>query len=327
MLYLLHGPETFLRDEAIAKLEARVGDPAMADLNVIRLQGRSLSVPELIHVCDAIPFLSERRLVIVDGLAGRMSGRSAPKGLLEALTAYLPNLPDSTDLVFIEEELLRSSHKLLKLVEQCGGRTKAFAQLKGRALENWVGRWTKAHGCRIEPRAVHELTTYVGNNLRLLAIELQKLGTYVGAEGVIRVQDVQKLVSYVREESIFDLVDALGQRNGAKAIKLFHQLLDEGKEALFVFAMIVRQFRMIMQAKSLSAQHAPLPQVMKAMGIRHRFIVDKMMQQASNFELARLQAIYHDLQRIDVQIKTGQIEAELALDVFMVQVCSVKQPA
>ena len=134
-------------------------------------------------------------------------------------------------------------------------------------------------------------------------------------------QDVRRLVSHVREESIFDLVDSVGRQDSARAMLLLHQLLDEGKEPLYLLAMVIRQFRLLLQTRSLQDTRTPRPQIMKALRIGHGFVADKLAAQANNFCLERLDAIYHDLQRIDVGIKTGQVDADLALDLFVADAC------
>jgi DNA polymerase-3 subunit delta len=320
MLYVLHGPESFLRDQVLAKLKARVGSPDMADLNIITLAGKGLTLSELIHVCDAIPFLSDRRMVVVKGLASSLSGKQG-QGLLEQLEEYLPTLPETTDLVLVEEDLLNQRSRLLKLAAKCQAKVKAFPQLKGHELNRWIEQRAQEMGLGIEPAAVRELGTYVGNNLRLLALELEKLAAYAGETNLVTLASVRELVSYVREENIFDLVDSLGQRDGVKAIGLLQHLLDEGKEPLYLFAMMTRQFRLIIQTKVLMQKRAPRSEIMKALGIRHRFIVDKMLRQARNFSLPQLKSLYRELQRIDVRIKTGRVDANLALEVFVANVC------
>jgi len=330
MYYLLHGPDTFSSAEEIAALKRQVGAPDVVDLNTNMLDGRTLTLAELSHACDALPFLSDRRLVIVEGLVARLSpgekGRAvsaSDKELLNQLVAYIPKLPATTDLVLVESDLVASKHPLYELAAQKGaGRVKAFPVLKDAALEQWIAERARAKGVKIDAQAVHELALYTGNDLRLLDNELSKLATYAGAEQRVRVEDVHRLVSYVREESIFEMVDALGQRNGRVAMRLFHGLLGEGKEPLYVFSMIARQFRQLLQAKSLAEQQAELPQIMKELSLRHEFIATKLLAQARNFALGRLQGIYRELQRIDVAIKTGRVEPELALDVFITEICS-----
>ena len=329
MYYLFHGPDTFSCAEEIANLKRQVGAPDVVDLNTSTLDGRSLSLAELSHACDALPFLSDRRLVIVEGLVARLSpgekGRAvsaSDKELLANLVAYIPKLPETTDLVLVEDKPVSPKHPLFLLAAQKGlGRLKAFPLLRDPDLERWIADRARAKVVKIDAQAVRELALYAGNDLRLMDNELTKLASYVGEGQAVRIEDVHRLVSYVREESIFEMVDALGQRNGSTAMRLFHQLLSEGKEPLYVFSMVTRQFRLLMQARSLADQQAALPQVMKELSLRHEFVASKMVAQARNFTLGRLQGIYRDLQRIDVAVKTGQVEPELALDVFIAEVC------
>ena len=337
MIYLLHGPDTFSRAEEIARIKSSFGDPSLVDLNTTILDGRQITLADLIQACDALPFLSEKRLVIVEGLASRVSSgsaseeekeRSSPakgKALLKEVAGYLPRLPDTTCLILVEDEVVKENHPLYKEAI-AGGReyVKPFPMLQGAELERWISRRAKIKGAQIEPLAVRELTIYVGNDLRLLAIELEKLATYVAGKGPIRLEDVHRLVSYVREETIFRLVDALGERNGPAAIQMLHQLLEGSSEpnyALYILSMIARQFRLLSQAKEMSEGRSPSDEMMKALHLSHRFILDKMLVQARNFSLERLKEIYRKLQRIDVAIKTGGMETVLALDMFVAEVC------
>lgn len=333
MYYFFHGPNSFMRAKAIAELRARIGAPDVVDLNAITLDGKKITLSELTHMCDAIPFLSERRLIVVKGLATRLTaGRrtgtrslsGSDKDLLDDLAAYLQRLPESTDLVLAEDELVSKSHPLHKAA-QAQGRIRPFPMLKDNGLIRWIKEAAREKGVTMEPAAIRELTAYAGNNQSLLDLEMEKLSTFAGPGHTVTAQHVRRLVSYVREESIFHLVDSLGRKDGARAMGLFHQLLEEGKEPLYVFAMITRQFRLLLQAKSLVEKHTPQPQIMKALGIRHGFVIDKLSAQSRNFSLDRLGAIYHDLQRIDVDIKTGRIEAILALDLFIADACRTER--
>ena len=333
MYYLFHGPEGFLRSRALGEIKAQVGTPDLRDLNTSTLDGRQMTYAKMVHTCDAIPFLSDRRLVIVEGLVARLAtrgrGRSSgdkEQALLDDLVAYIPRLPPTTDLVLVEEEVVRGNHPLIKVAQEAKGVVRAFSMLSGRELERWLSETARAKGLKIDARALSELALHVGNNLRLLDLELNKLATYAGPGKVVTVQEVQRLVSYVREESIFELVDSIGQQNSARAVQLFHQLLEEGKDPLYVFAMVTRQFRLLLQAQSLLGQRTTKAQFMEALEIRHAFIADKLVSQARNFSLERLKGIYRDLQRLDVAIKTGQVEAGLGLDVFIAHVCRREAP-
>jgi len=339
MLYLLHGPDSFSRSEEIARIKGSIGDPSLVDLNTTILDGRQTTLADLIQACDALPFLAEKRLVIVEGLAARLSSGPPSEGeqerspaakgkdLLNDVVGYLTKLPDTTCLILVEDEIIKESHSLYREAMTRGKESvKSFPLLQGAGLERWISQRAKKRGAQIDSQAVKELMIYVGNDLRLLDIELEKLAIYVAGKQPIHAEDVHRLVSYVREESIFRLVDALGERNGPTAIQVLHQLLEDSSEpsyALYVLSMIARQFRLLMQAKEMAEQHLPAAEIMKALHLSHRFILDKLLSQARNFSLDRLKEIYQKLQRIDVDIKTGNMETALALDLFVAEVCSV----
>jgi DNA polymerase-3 subunit delta len=104
MLYFFYGPDDFTRTEKIAELRAAVGDPTLADLNVTQLDGRELKLGEIRNYTDAMPFMADRRLVVVNGYLSQQKGQEE----LKQLVAYFQNLPPTTDLVFVENETLLS---------------------------------------------------------------------------------------------------------------------------------------------------------------------------------------------------------------------------
>nr|NIV37487.1 DNA polymerase III subunit delta [Anaerolineae bacterium] len=82
MFYILHGPEEFERSREVARLRAQLaaGDQAMAQLNTTVLDGKNLTLGELRHACDTVPFMYDRRLVVVHGLLGWLAPTKRGKG-------------------------------------------------------------------------------------------------------------------------------------------------------------------------------------------------------------------------------------------------------
>jgi len=94
------------------------------------------------------------------------------------------------------------------------------------------------------------------------------------------------------------------------------RLLDTGEHPLGLLAMIARQFRLLIQVKELKAEGATPPDVAKRLGI-HPFPARKLTNQATHFTAAQLEAVYRHLLDTDVAIKSGEIEAEVALDLLV----------
>ncbi|HOG48447.1 MAG TPA: hypothetical protein PLB78_17605, partial [Anaerolineae bacterium] len=177
MWYVFHGEDELSRSEAILQLKHKM-DPVVGELNTTTLDGRGLALGELRAACDAVPFMSRVRLVIVSDLASsRIPGKPARRKRAEPaanddlwrdLGAYLPQLPESTRLVLSEAQTLPETHRLLGLGREHGGHVRAFAVPVGAGLEQWVRRRAEAKGVAIAPSALTLLATYIGSNLRLL---------------------------------------------------------------------------------------------------------------------------------------------------------------
>jgi DNA polymerase-3 subunit delta len=312
--YVFHGTDEFTRTETLADFRSRLGPADAVDLNTTFLDGRRASLAELHHACDAIPFLAEKRLVIVDGLLARVAEQER---LLAELAEYLCQLPETTRLVFVEENPLPDNHPILRLAQQdARGYVKRFDPPDTKALPRWVAERVRKHGGEIEPRAAAQLAAAVGADLRLLDQEIVKLVTYVNAEWPITTADVDEVVPYAQAAVIFDLVDALGRRDGRTAAQTLHRLLDAGEHPLGLLAMIVRQFRLLIQVKELKAEGANSRTIAKELGI-HPFPARKLHNQATHFTAAQLEAVYRHLLEADVGIKSGEIEAEVALDLLV----------
>jgi DNA polymerase-3 subunit delta len=191
-----------------------------------------------------------------------------------------------------------------------------------RDLGPWIQGHMKAKGGTITPSAARQLASLVGPDRRQLDQELEKLLAYANFQRPVTDDDVNNLVSAKQQVDVFDLVDAIGLRRGQVAMRHLHELLDAGAPPLYLLHMIVRQFRILLSVKELLSQGAKLSQIQRELGIKHKFIVEKASRQAHHFPMARLQSIYAHLAEVEDDIKTGQIEDGLALDVLVAELCA-----
>lgn len=331
MFYIFHGEDEFGQAEELLSLRHRLaaGDPAMADLNTNLLDGNRLTLDELVHVCNSIPFLSDRRLVIVYNLLSRLSqsakereGEEAgqKRRLLEGLTAYLSTLPPTTRLVFVENKTLPSSHPILQLARSKEKERQAlvrlFAKPKDSELPRWIEERVRSQKGSISREAASLLAVLIGDNLRQLEQEIEKLLLYADGRQICQ-EDVQTLVSRARETRVFDLVDCVGQRQTNKALLLLHRLLEEGEDPLSLLAMLARQIRILIQAKELQAKGLTPPEITERLGL-HPYVVEKGLHQARNFTMAQLEAAHQYLVDTDWALKTGATEERLALELLVI---------
>ena len=312
MFYIFHGDDTHSQKETLDELLTRLGDRAMLELNTTRFSG-TVNLGRLRQACDSIPFLAKRRIVIVEnGLAQNDS-----RAFVDQLIDYLPHLPEFTRLIFLESQPLRSNHRLLTFAEkQESGFVRAFVRPEGRALERWVQQKVEKQGGEIEPRAVQLLVSSSGNDLALLTLEIEKLVLYTMGRGPITPEDVAALCPHVAEASIFDLVDALGTRDGKTAATLLQTKLNEGADPFYLFAMIVRQFRLLIQVKELAGNGQRPPAIAGNLKM-HSFVAGKIYQQSQHFTLPQLEQVYDHLLQTDVGVKTGKADMVTSLNLLV----------
>lgn len=330
--YIFHGEDEFAIAEHVQSFKERLGDPTTASLNTTRFDGRTLTLADLRSAADALPFLSDRRLVIVEGLLSRLSGQgdeaeegeedeppASLKDFRDALIDYLLHLPPTTRLVFVEHRELPGRNKFLILAAKSegAGLARKFEPPTGGQLPGWIQKQAKAASGEFTREGAQALAAAVGDETRLLNNEIEKLLTYVDRARPVDVPDVETLTPYAGEVNIFHMVDAMGERQGRAAVQLLHRLLDQpGQYPLQVFGMIVRQFRLLLQARELVAEGATAGEIAGALRVQP-FVAGKVADQCRQFSIEELDAIFRKLLDIDLAIKSSQMEPGLALETFV----------
>ncbi|NLX11275.1 MAG: DNA polymerase III subunit delta [Chloroflexi bacterium] len=316
--YVFHGPDEFSCRAQLQSIRAQMGDPGMAELNTSILDGKAAAAAEVLAAASAMPFLSDKRLVIVEGMLSWLARKGAGKigkEQLEVLVEGLPHLPEFARVVFVEMDTLSDHNPVLKLAKtDPGGYHKAFNP--PRDATRWIRTQAEqVYGVEIETAAAVTLAAVIGEDLRAADSELAKLSAYVNGERPITGADVALLTTYIAETDVFQMVDALGQRDGAAATRLLHRLLEQD-DPLPLFGMMIRQFRLLLLAREyLNGGGAP-GQIAQAIGV-HPFVGEKLVRQVGAFTLDQLEHIYRFLLETDLSIKTGRVDAGLALDLLI----------
>ena len=313
---ILHGNDEFAIAAHIARLCAGLGDPATADMNIARFDGRSgLDFEALNRAVNAAPFLAPRRVMVLEHPLAAFPSAPARKKLLDLLDKAQP----STTIALVEYEELKRDHWLLKWASLTGGRAGVHVYNLPKRMEmpRWIEAEAKKQAGKIDPDAAARLAEMVGQDTRIAAQELTKLLTYVNFERPIRLMDVEKVSIVSAQGSVFELVDALGLKDGKKAQHILHQLLED-EEAFELWGMVIRQFRLLLQAREMLDERATIFDVQNALGLRD-FVAQKVCSQAGRFSMPALDSMYHKLLEIDEGAKTSQVPLDLALDTLIVE--------
>ncbi|HEX9019497.1 MAG TPA: DNA polymerase III subunit delta [Anaerolineaceae bacterium] len=321
---IIHGDDPYAIRRHIAELIANTfsQDKTLADYNVTRLDGRQASDDDLRSAANAIPFFTERRLVILTSPFSRLTSDAARKRFI----ALLDGLPSSTTLVLVIEDTLErrgwksfpATHFVQRWSKEAGKRAHiTVCQLPPpNAMPEHIRKEARALKGQFSPEAAAALAAHIGNDTQLAALEIEKLLLSVDFKRPVEVQDVEELTAQGGQGDVFAMVDALAIGNSRQAIGMLHRLM-EVQEPLSLFGMIVRQFRLLVQARELmdegkgSQLAAEMHQV--------PFVADKLAGQARHFNMAQLEDIYHRLLLVDEAMKTSQMPQDLALDTFVAE--------
>lgn len=316
-LYFLYGNDEFAITRKLKDFDADFTDPTSADMNTARLDGRSLHDNELNTAVNAMPFLAKRRLVLLANPSSKYNNVAARKKFFE----FIEKAPETTRLVLYEavEPKEADKHWLVKWAEknEKSMQVKAFMLPKLRDMTGWIVNETKNQGGQIEPRAAEMLKDMVGVDTRQAGMEISKLLAYVNWQRQVKVTDVEAVCIVTSQQSVFDFVDALSSGNGKQAQHLLHRLL-ESEEPFTLWGMVVRQFRLLVQAREILDGRGNKDDVARALGV-HPFVAEKTTGQAGRFTMESLESIYRKLLRIDEGVKTSQLTLELAMDTLVVE--------
>ncbi len=314
MFYILHGENELQRAETLTSILKKIDiPPDLRDLNTEVLEP-PVSIGELRRACSTIPFLGGARIVIARDAMGKDKG-----ALSKEFAAYLPDMPPSTHLIFTEQRPLSKRNAVLKLAQKQKNPVLLCELPKANRLPQWIQQRTQKYGGRIEARAAAMLAQNIGGNLRILDQEIQKLLLYCADSKMITAQDVEIMVPYVQSaDVIFNLVDAVGQRNPRNAAIYLHRLLEVGEHPLGIFGMIVRQFRLLIQVRWLVDRQYSAQEIVARLKL-HPYVARKVQAQAIHFTPDQLKHAYRLLAESDLAIKQGQLSAEAALDLLIAQ--------
>ena len=321
--------DSFLVRQRVATLEAEQGADALLDANRHRMQGGQLTPTELLGVCQAIPFMDPLRKVVVEGLLGTAESRSGggsggrgrgsrggdnAAGGWQALAEAIPQMPDTTLLMLIDGAISSNNPLLRQLRPVCN--VEEHTAPRGEQLARWIKEAAEAKGATVSPVAIRSLADLVGGDLWTLNQELEKLSLYAAGREIGE-GDVRLMVSQVREASIFEAVDAMIDGRPQIALKLLAQLRDDGREPLYIIAMVERQLRLLALARDSLDRRLPADEMKRALGTSSDFVVRKTTDQARRHSRQDIAWRYDRLLEADLAIKQGRLDPDLALELLV----------
>ncbi len=331
MLYILLGEDDFSRRQSLEEIKAGAGDPSLLAANTTTFDGQQVTLDELRTACETVPFLTEKRLVIVNGLLRRFEPKSSPgrqkkttraannqQNEYKPFSTYIAKTPDSTTLVLIDGRISANSPLLKELSSQA--EVRSFPPLREAKLRQWIQQQVREEGGSISPTAVNLLAKLVGSNLWIMTGEINKLVLFTSGHRIGE-EEVRMIVSHAEETSVFTMVDAILELKAGVAEELLQRLLEKGAAPAYILVMLLRQVEMIVRVKELRNQKRSSTEIQNRLGLTSEFVLRKTTELADRYPWRRLKEMYHKLLEADLSIKTGKYDGELALNILIADLC------
>lgn len=303
-VYALVGSSSILVDEAVGALRSKVLTQA-ADFNRDELRAEDTDAGEILAAIQTLPMMAPRRWVHV----ARVHKLKAE--VQETLAAYVKKPVPHTVLVLSGEKIDRR-----RKLGQALSKRKAmfgFEAPKPWELNDWIETRAEHVGHPIERDAAVLLGEFVGVDVGTIDRALETLDLYAGGDRPISEADVEDVVAPTRVRSIFELTDAIGERNRKGATRLLRNALDGGESGLLVLAMIARHLRQLLSYLVYSAQRLPHADLARAIGVKP-FLLNRIAEQARNFSIAQLRSGLHAAARADVALKGSGLAPGVVLE-------------
>lgn len=311
--YLFYGNENYLKKYYMEQMKQAIIPVGMEMMNLDVLEGKQVSSGQIIDAAETLPFMTDKRLIVIKESELFQSGR---KDETEKTAAFLSKLPETTCLIFIESQIDKRN-KLYKQMDKFG-RIVEFATPKESELAVWLQKGFKKYHKQISPKTAAYMIRTVGSTMEALVEELQKLIAYKNHETEITEDDIDAICTKSLETKIFDLVAAIGNKNSSKSLEIYGNLMLLKESPIMVLTMITRQFRLILESKILRGMGVDTEGIAKRMGQRS-FVIRECLKQGGNFSESLLKQAMKECLETDIAIKTGKMDGTLAVEILIIK--------
>ncbi len=306
-LYLLWGPEDYLREQYLIQLKKKCLPEGEDDFSYKRLEGPALDTLKLQQAVDAMPFMTERTFIeLRDVDLNKLSDA-------EACAKIIADIPDYCTVAFVQNAQFEPDGRLrfIKTLRSEGRELNFTHQSPGKLTE-WIARRFAAAGKGIELAATQRLIFISGDLMNRLIPEIEKVAAYAKGDKVTR-EDVEAVANHIPEAIVFDMTELIAQKKINSALSVLSELLsDRDNEPIMMLAVLGMQMRRLYAARLALERNLGTKYVMEVCALKADFIASKLMSAARGFTLPQLKRAVELCAETDYRMKSsGTDEREL----------------
>ncbi len=305
--YLIYGAEAYLRLQNRDKLVKALGGTE-ASMNFNRYKGDGISPTEIIDMAETMPFLSDKRVILVEDSGFFKSG--CPE-----LSEYLKSPSETTIFVFVEEDVDKRKD-IYKAASKLGFDMECDTQ-DDEMLKRWIRSRFAAEKKDISPRAQAYFLDRVGTDMSNIATEIEKLVCYCIDRDQVTESDIDAVCANYLTGRIFAMTDAISAGDQKRAIELYYDLLALKEPPAKILALITRQFNLMLQVKEMTDNRRDKSSIASALKIAP-FLVGKYQSWAGSYSYEKLKDALEMCAENDDAVKKGKLDYVISVEMAII---------
>lgn len=320
-IFLFHGPDTYQNNQKL-KFWQEEFTKKFGEESIEIFSGKQLDKTQFLTNIQALPFLCEKRLIVVQDFLGLKKAEDQ-----KLIAKNLDKAEESCIVVFQENGPAEKSNPIYKKIHKIG-KIEEFKGMSPGEIAKWVMDRAKTQRIMIDSPTSFYLSEQCGPDLWSLSSELEKLRLFANGRPITK-EMINQLCVISLTSSIFKLIDLIGQKNRKKSIEAICILEENNEDMGKIFYMIVRHFRILIQVMEMVKKGESQLAITKKLN-QHPFVIQKTLNQCRNFKPDEVEKIYQQLLQIDIKTKSGIIkmyksdnrEFKLAIEHFIISCCT-----
>ena len=315
--YLFEGVAENIKAAALAALRGQLLPEGLEELNENLMDNPSTDA--LIAAAETLPFLADKRLVVVrehPALAGKAEAD-------ERLTEYMAHVPDSCVMVFLCRGKADARKKLYRAIQKHGA-VVTFSPLSDAELNAWIIKAFSALGKRCAPQTASLLAFTVGNDTALLRAEMEKIAALCGEREDVADEDVRAVATRSIECTVFEMVDAVVAGQEGRAFSLLKDMLLSGSDRIGILAMLLRQYRLLQHVKIMQFEKKSAQEIKQRLGVAP-FAAERCIRQAAAYSGKEIKQAVDICLDTEYRIKSGRLNQEGALEAAMLAIFALRR--
>lgn len=298
-LYLFYGNNKSIINDKINNI---INKYNIVDNNIIKYDLED-NLDNIIEEASMISLFGDTKLILINATFKEDID-------VDKLEEYLKHYNNNTYIVFIANDKVDTRRKLYKLIDKYGSIEEVNSD--NNYIRSYIKEYIKDY--KID---INYFLSKVSDNLDNIKNELDKLMLYKMEDKNITNKDIDDLVIPNIEEDIFALTDSVITNNIDKSITLYNKFMDKNYEPIYIIGLLGNQFTLLYQVKKLYNMGKSNNEIASILGV-HPYRVKLAIQNSYYYTEEDLIKYIYKLGNLDKDIKTGNIDKTLGLELFLI---------